>query len=102
MPHPEKVLSFKAAADLIRNSPSILVDLVAGGIIIGLPLSIAAYWIALAAVEKYRRKIKPRLHQPQCSKAGGIQSQGAKGAAVVVYCKPLATPDLEPSGFPER
>jgi hypothetical protein len=31
---------------------------VAGGIIIGLPLSIAAYWIALPAVENYHRKIK--------------------------------------------
>ena len=34
-------------------------------------------------------------------KVGGLHSQGAKGAAVVVYCKPLATLDLEPSGFPE-
>jgi hypothetical protein len=32
------------------------------------------------------------------AKAGGLQSQGAKGAAVASYCKPLATPDLEPSG----
>jgi hypothetical protein len=63
MPHPQKVLSFSAAADLIRNSPLILVDLATGGIIIGLPLSIAAYWIALAAIENYRRKMKPRLHQ---------------------------------------
>jgi hypothetical protein len=38
---------------------------------------------------------------PNVAKVGGIQSQGAKGAAVVSYCKPLATPDLEPSGFPD-
>jgi hypothetical protein len=38
---------------------------------------------------------------PNVAKAGGLQSQGAKGDAVVGYCKPLATPDLEPSGFPE-
>jgi hypothetical protein len=37
---------------------------------------------------------------PNVAKAGGLQSQGAKGAAVVVYCKPLATPDMKSSGFP--
>ncbi len=39
--------------------------------------------------------------QPNGAKDGGLQSQGGKGAAVVIYCKPLATPDLESSGFPE-
>jgi uncharacterized protein len=62
IPHPEKVLSMKAIVDLVQNSPLILVDLVTGGVIIGLPLSIAAYWIVLVAVENYRKKIKPRLH----------------------------------------
>jgi hypothetical protein len=37
---------------------------------------------------------------PNVAKVGGLQSQGAKGAAVVVYCKPLATRDLKSSGFP--
>ena len=37
---------------------------------------------------------------PHVAKAGGLQSQGAKGAVVVGYRKPLATPDLESSGFP--
>jgi hypothetical protein len=36
---------------------------------------------------------------PNVAKAGGLQSQGAKGAAVVVYCKPLATPDMKSSGI---
>jgi hypothetical protein len=39
---------------------------------------------------------------PNVAKAGAIQSQGAKGAAVVIYCNPLATPDLDCSGFPAR
>ena len=38
---------------------------------------------------------------PSVAKVGGLQNQGAKGEAVVGYCDPLATPDLEPSGFPE-
>jgi len=36
---------------------------------------------------------------PNVAKVGGLQSQGARGEAVVIYCEPLATPDLEPSGF---
>jgi len=35
------------------------------------------------------------------AKVGGIQRQGVKGEAVVNYRKPLTTPDLKPSGFPE-
>ncbi len=39
---------------------------------------------------------------PNVAKAGGFQSQGAEGDAVVLYCNPLATRDLESSRFPER
>jgi len=38
---------------------------------------------------------------PNVAKAGGLQSQGEKGEAVVNYRKPLTTQDLEFSGFPE-
>jgi len=38
---------------------------------------------------------------PNVVKVGRLQSQGAKGDAVVVYCEPFATQDLESSGFPE-
>jgi len=37
---------------------------------------------------------------PNVAKVGGLRSQGARGEAVVIYCEPLATPDPEPSGFP--
>jgi hypothetical protein len=51
---------------------------------------------------KYKPSFLCRIGvNPDVAKAGGHQRQGAKGAAVVVYCKPLATPDLESSGFPE-
>jgi hypothetical protein len=39
---------------------------------------------------------------PDVAKALGLQSQGAKGEAVISYREPLATQDLESSGFPER
>ena len=56
-------LSLAAVTNLIKNSPLILIDLLAGGIVIGLPLSIVSYWIALKTVENYRRRIKPKLHR---------------------------------------
>jgi hypothetical protein len=43
----------------------------------------------------------PVIVYPNVAKVGGLQSQGAEGEAVVGYCEPSATPDLEPSDFPE-
>ena len=40
-----------------------------------------------------------RIH-PNVAKAGGLQSQGVEGEAVVVYREPLTTPDLMSSAFP--
>ena len=40
------------------------------------------------------------LINPNVAKAGGLQSQGVKGEAVVRYRNPLTTQDLKPSGFP--
>ena len=44
--------------------------------------------------------IRKYAFYPNVAKAGAIQSQGAKGAAVVIYCNLLATPDIDYSGFP--
>jgi hypothetical protein len=38
---------------------------------------------------------------PNVAKAGGLQSQGVKGEAVVGYRKSLTTQDLKFSSFPE-
>ncbi|BBO78129.1 hypothetical protein DSCW_55460 [Desulfosarcina widdelii] len=51
----------------------------------------------LTAVSAFFSRLDPNV-----VKAGAIQSQGVKGAAVVIYCNPLATPDLDCSGFPVR
>ena len=39
---------------------------------------------------------------PNVTKAGGLQSQGVEGEAVVIYCEPLPTPDLMSSGLSRR
>ncbi len=67
--NPEKILSLEIVINLIKSSPLILVDLTVGGIILGLPVAITAYWISLMAIENYRRKIKPKLHKRRDRKA---------------------------------
>ena len=37
---------------------------------------------------------------PNVAKSGGLHRQGAEGEVVILYCEPLATLDLNPSGFP--
>ena len=39
---------------------------------------------------------------PNVAKAGGLQSQGVKGEAVIGYRDPLTTRDLKSSSFPVR
>jgi hypothetical protein len=39
---------------------------------------------------------------PNAAKAGGLQSQGVKGEAVISYRNPLITQNLKSSGFPAR
>jgi hypothetical protein len=41
-----------------------------------------------------------RCVHPNAAKAGGLQSQGVKGEAVVVDRNPLTTQDPQFSGFP--
>ncbi|BBO78390.1 hypothetical protein DSCW_58070 [Desulfosarcina widdelii] len=45
--------------NLIKQSPLVLVDLCAGGLILGLPLAFAGYMVALRAVRLYRRRRSP-------------------------------------------
>lgn len=60
-PDLEKFLSLTSVIELIKHSPMILMDLTVGGIVLGLPLCIVAYWIVLTAIENYRKRIKPKL-----------------------------------------
>ena len=46
--------------------------------------------------------LKAYCIHPNVAKAGGLQSQGVEGEAVVVYREPLTTPDLMSSGLSRR
>jgi len=56
--------------------------------------------IFLDIVQVLRQYLNYNIN-PNVAKAGGLQSQGVKGEAVLDYRKSLTTQDLKFSGFPE-
>ena len=49
-------LDWETMMELIRTSPMVLADLSVGGLVLGLPLSIASYFLALRMVRFYRAR----------------------------------------------
>jgi uncharacterized protein len=49
-------LRFSEMLTLIKHSPQILADLIFGGLILGIPLSVFGYFIAFWAVRVYRKR----------------------------------------------
>jgi hypothetical protein len=46
---------------VLRKSPGIVLSLVVGGAVVGLPLAVASYFAAYKAVEGYQKKLKEKL-----------------------------------------
>lgn len=79
LPDLQKFLSLSSVIQIIKHSPLILVDLTVGGIVLGLPLSIVAYYIALTTIENYRKRIKPKLSKKrQARKSSKRKKRGRK------------------------
>lgn len=51
-------MGYVAFVKLLKASPLILVDLCVGGVILGLPVSVAGYYICLHAIKAYRRRTR--------------------------------------------
>ena len=49
---------------MIERSPQMFYILVVGGVVVGLPLAVAGYFLAVWGVKKYRRGVKERLQLP--------------------------------------
>lgn len=49
-------LDWATLLDLFKESPRILGDMTTGGIVLGLPLAIAGYWVVLRGVRLYRQR----------------------------------------------
>ncbi len=43
---------------IVRSTPDILFILIAGGMVVGLPLAVVGYYFSYAATTEYRKKIK--------------------------------------------
>ena len=47
---------FSAFMTMLKQSPAVLMNLVVGGLVLGIPLAVAGYFFALRSVSLYRRK----------------------------------------------
>lgn len=56
--------SFDGLYNLFCNAPEILWVLTVGGILIGIPLSIASYYFVVGTVKKYRKDLREKIHHP--------------------------------------
>jgi uncharacterized protein (DUF2062 family) len=54
-------LTWSLVKEMLRNAPSILGALTVGGILVGLPLAIAGYYLSFAAVNKYQQRVKEQV-----------------------------------------
>jgi uncharacterized protein (DUF2062 family) len=54
-------LSWGTVVDMLRNAPRILTALTVGGVLMGLPLSVLAYYVSFMAVRKYQKDVKEKL-----------------------------------------
>ena len=58
-----RLLEPGAVIDLMKNSPMIIIDMLVGGILVGLPLSIVIYFITHAVVSKAKKRIEIKKAQ---------------------------------------
>jgi len=58
-----RLLEPAAVFDLMKNSPMIIIDMLVGGILVGLPLSIVIYFITHAVVSKAKKRIEIKKAQ---------------------------------------
>jgi len=59
---------FSTVMELMKQSPMVLLDLVVGGLALGIPLAIGGYVLALRGVRLYRSKRKNRNRNPLFSR----------------------------------
>lgn len=60
-----------AIFDMLLKAPMIVLALVIGGVVIGIPVAIAGYYISFSAVNNYRKRIKEKLlHQKKLMSIG--------------------------------
>ena len=74
-------LSWNIVVDMLRNAPRILTALTVGGVLIGLPLAVLAYYVSFIAVQKYQKDVKEKLTRQKIRlkmKKDGVKEQMRK------------------------
>jgi hypothetical protein len=54
-------LTWSVVRDMLRNAPRFFGALTLGGILLGLPLTVLGYYLALAAVNRYQQRIREKM-----------------------------------------
>lgn len=67
--------------DLLKDSPMMIVDLIVGGVIIGLPLAVISYFIALHIVTRARRRLNRRKERRARLRALRAKREAKKAAS---------------------
>ncbi len=58
---PTSDMDFSSISTLLKSTPDIITPLVLGGIVLGIPIAVAGYYVSLAAVLRYRERIAKSL-----------------------------------------
>lgn len=66
LPQMEEISSF---LQILRKAPGIFWAMTVGGVILGLPLALAAYYFSCSALQKYRDEIKRKLAERKAKRA---------------------------------
>lgn len=51
------------AGSIVQNAPHVVVSLILGGVVMGVPVAFVGYWLALWAVGRYRTRVKAQLER---------------------------------------
>ena len=73
--HFPKLFEPGGVVGLMKNSPMILVDLLIGGVIVGIPLAIVSYYVAFYVVSSARKRMEARKTKRITKKAAIIKKK---------------------------
>jgi hypothetical protein len=87
--HHGAALQTKGFVYVLTKAPHVLGAMALGGLVVGLPLAVLGYWLALRAVTGYREKVKTRIsrarerlrHERAARKAQRREGAAGKGPA---------------------
>jgi uncharacterized protein (DUF2062 family) len=93
--------SLSAVYRLILHTPEIIWAMVIGGIILGLPLAVAGYYLAFFVVSRYREKIKIKRKESKKRRSGKKKPPKGKRSVPSTIKEVLSAGNTNPSSQQE-